>query len=61
VSVDSYFLANTKAAVPWSWLGLDLEGSIFIFAENLTDETYQHRLGYPMPGRMIQIGLDFGF
>ena len=61
VSVDSYFLANAKLAVPWRWLGLDLDGSVFVFGENLTDTEYQHRIGYPMPGRMIQIGVDVGF
>ena len=61
VWVDGYFLANAKAAIPWQWLGLDLQGSIFVFGENLTDEEFQHRLGYPMPGRMIQIGVDIGF
>jgi len=61
VSVESYFLANAKLAVPWRWLGLDLDGSIFVFGENLTDTEYQYRIGYPMPGRMIQVGVDVGF
>ena len=32
--------------------------SIFVFGENLTDEDYQHRIGYPMPGRTIQVGIE---
>lgn len=58
--VDAYVLANTKIEVPWSVFGLDLDGSVFAFVENLTDEAYEHRIGYPMPGRMIQIGIDIG-
>ena len=61
VSVDSYILANAKVAVRWNRLGVDLDGSIFVFAENLMDVTYEHRRGYPMPGRMLQIGVDVAF
>jgi iron complex outermembrane receptor protein len=61
VVVDGYLLANAKLGVPWRLLGLDLDGSLFLFGENLGDEDYQHRLGYPMPGRMVQIGVDVGF
>jgi iron complex outermembrane receptor protein len=61
VLVDGYFLANAKFGIPWKWLGVDLDGSVFVFGENLTDEDYQHRIGYPMPGRMIQVGIDIGF
>ncbi len=59
--VDSYLLANAKIAVPWHVLGLDLGGSLFLFGENLTDEDYEHRIGYPMPGRMLQVGVEVEF
>jgi iron complex outermembrane receptor protein len=58
--VDSYFLANAKISLPWRLFGLGFDGSVFVFGENLGDEEYQHRLGYPMPGRMIQLGVQFG-
>ena len=61
VAVESYFLANAKLSAPWRWLGLELDGSLFVVGENLTDEAYQYRLGYPMPGRQIQVGVDIGF
>jgi iron complex outermembrane receptor protein len=61
VPVDAYFLANAKLSLPWRLLGIDVEGSLFVFGENLLDEEYQHRLGYPMPGAMVQVGVDFGF
>ncbi len=58
--VDDYFLANAKLSLPWRLFGLDLDGSVFVFGENLLDEDYQHRLGYPMPGAMVQVGIQFG-
>jgi outer membrane cobalamin receptor len=61
LQVDSHVLANAKFGIPWRWPGVDLDGSIFIFGENLTDENYQYRIGYPMPGRMIHVGVDIGF
>jgi len=60
-AVDSYFLTNAKLSLPWRLLGLDINGSIFVFGENLTDEEYEHRLGYPMPGRMLQVGIEVEF
>jgi len=61
VMVDGYLLANAKLGVPWRLLGLDLNGSVFVVGGNLGDEDYQHRLGYPMPGRMLQVGVEVGF
>jgi iron complex outermembrane receptor protein len=60
-AVDGYLLANAKLDLPWRLLGLELEGAIFIVGENLLDEDYEHRLGYPMPGRMVQAGVDIRF
>jgi len=59
--VDGYFLANAKISLPWRILGIALDGSIFVFGENLSDSGYEHRIGYPMPGRSIQAGVDIGF
>ena len=61
VKVDAYFLGNAKLGIPLRWLGIRNNGSIFVFGENLTDEDYEYRMGYPMPGRMIQIGLEIDF
>jgi iron complex outermembrane receptor protein len=61
VAVDGYLLANARVDLPWRLLGLELDGSIFVFGENLLDEDYEHRLGYPMPGRMVQLGVAIGF
>ncbi len=61
MEVDGYFLANAKLDLPWRMFGIALDGSVFIFGENLTDESYEHRIGYPMPGRSIQAGVTVGF
>ena len=53
--MDDYFLANAKFTLPWRLFGLDLDGSVFVFGENLGDEDYQHRLGYPMPGVVVSV------
>jgi outer membrane cobalamin receptor len=58
VEVGAYFLANARLSLPLRWLGIHGDGSIFIFGENLTGEEYEYRVGYPMPGRMVQVGLD---
>ncbi len=60
-AVDAYFLTNAKLSLPWRQLGLEIDGSVFVFGENLTDEEYEHRLGYPMPGRMLQVGIEVEF
>jgi len=59
--VGGYLLANAKFDLPWSMLGVALDGSIFVFGENLSDSSYEHRIGYPMPGRSVQVGVNLGF
>jgi outer membrane cobalamin receptor len=59
--VDGYLLGNAKIDVPWRAFGFDLDGAVFVSGENLFDEDYEHRLGYPMPGRSVQVGVDVGF
>ena len=61
VKVDGYLLANAKLAMPWRALGLDLDGAVFLVGENLSDEEYEYRVGYPMPGRMWQLGVELAF
>ncbi len=61
VKVDGYLLTNLKATVPWRILGFDLRGGIFVVGDNLADEAYEYRVGYPMPGRMFHLGVDVGF
>jgi iron complex outermembrane receptor protein len=61
VKVDSYLLANAKLTVPWRLFGLDLDGGVIVVGDNLTDEEYEYRVGYPMPGRMAHVGIDLVF
>ncbi len=60
-SVDAYVLANGRIGVPVAWLGLGGGGELFLVAENLLDERYEYRIGYPMPGRTWQVGVDLPF
>jgi len=34
-------------------------GEFFLSVENALDEEYEHRVGYPMPGRTLAAGIDF--
>jgi len=59
--VGGYLLINGRAGLPLRWLGLDTDGEIFIAGQNLADESYEYRIGYPMPGRTWSLGIDVGF
>jgi outer membrane cobalamin receptor len=58
--VDSFFLLNSR-------VGYRLTVSerrpieIFLAGENLANQRYEFRPGYPMPLRIWALGLDFGF
>jgi len=60
VKADGYLLTNVKATAPWRLFGLDVDGGVFLVGDNLTDEAYEYRVGYPMPGRMVHLGINFG-
>ncbi len=59
--VDSHLLVNSRLALPLPRLGLPFGGELFAAVENLADETYEYRIGYPMPGRAWSVGLDVRF
>jgi hypothetical protein len=59
--VDGYFLVNGKLALPLRWIGLKVDGDVFLAGENLNDEEYEYRIGYPMPGRTLNLGADVRF
>ena len=54
--VESYLLASARVAYVVA-LGPAV-GEFFINLENALDEEYEHRVGYPMPGRVWTLGLD---
>jgi iron complex outermembrane receptor protein len=59
--VDGYLLVNGRFGVPLAWLGLGVDGEIFLVGENLADGEYEYRIGYPMPGRAVNVGLELSF
>ena len=52
-------------AAPVTGFGIDTRalraGEAFVAVENLFDEDYSFRAGYPMPGRSYQFGLRASF
>jgi outer membrane cobalamin receptor len=59
--VDGYLLVNGRVGLPLARLGLGVDGEIFLVGENLADEEYEYRIGYPMPGRAVNLGLELSF
>lgn len=55
--VDSYFLLNGKVSYDFYIQPLKLGVEVFVAGENLTDDNYEFKKGYPMPG----INGMFGF
>jgi iron complex outermembrane recepter protein len=53
-SVDDFVVMNARVAYA---LGSS-RTEVFMAVENLFDQTYEYRPGYPMPGASIQIGLN---
>jgi outer membrane cobalamin receptor len=60
-SIDESLVFHARAG--WTLTGPDDAASaeIFVLAENFTDEAYEYRPGYPMPGATWSIGLDLEF
>lgn len=59
-AIDAYGLVNGRLGVPLRRL-LGIDADLFVAVENLLDESYQLRPGYPMPGRGWTVGLDASF
>jgi outer membrane cobalamin receptor len=59
VKVDAFTVASARVAYLWKVAGRSAELSAG--CENLLDEAYEFRAGYPMPGRSFQFGLKAGF
>ena len=55
--VDGYFLANLRAGYLYA-LGAGV-AELFVDVENVLDQEYEYRVGYPMPGRTGFLGLNF--
>lgn len=57
--VDSFLTCNAK--VSYSFMVEKVEYTVFVSGENLTDQEYYYRQGYPMPGINGMLGLEFRF
>lgn len=53
--VDGFAIVNVRPA--WRPAFLDGRGEVFAAIENLFDEAYAYRPGYPMPGVSAQVGI----
>jgi iron complex outermembrane receptor protein len=57
--VEGFTVANVRAAYQVPALGK--RGEVFVALENLFDQQYEFRAGYPMPRRSAQVGLHASF
>jgi iron complex outermembrane receptor protein len=60
-TVDAYWLLNARLGAPIELLFEGLGGEVYLAGENLADEEYEYRPGYPMPGRTVMAGLELRF
>jgi len=59
--LDGFTLLNVRTVGTIPTHGAVRALQVFLAAENLTDEDYAYRPGYPMPGRSWMLGLVLGF
>lgn len=59
--VDSSILVNAKLSCRLTAAEAKVEWEVFVAGENLTDENYEYRPGYPMPGINGMIGTTLRF
>lgn len=60
-AVEAYLLANARAVVSLPTGLLSEPVQLFVAGENLGNERYEHRLGYPLPGRTWTVGAELRF
>lgn len=57
--VNGFTVANARVSYPIPELGK--KGEVFVMVENLFNQTYSYRQGYPMPGTWGSVGLSASF
>ena len=57
--VDGFGVANARVSYPIPELGK--KGEVFVMVENIFNQQYSYRQGYPMPGTWGSIGLSASF
>ena len=55
--VDGHFLLNARVAYQLTERRHGLGSEVFLALENITDEDYEYRPGYPMPGFGAMVGV----
>ncbi|MCG8526541.1 MAG: TonB-dependent receptor plug domain-containing protein [Opitutales bacterium] len=55
--IEAYSLVSAQLSYRWTASSVDWEA--YLHAENLLDETYEYRKGYPMPGASFFFGLKW--
>lgn len=59
--VDDYWLFNGKVSCDVTPKNGKFKGEVFAAVENIFDQDYEYRDGYPMPGTTVMAGLDLSF
>lgn len=57
--IDGFGVANARVAYPIPELGK--KGEVFVMIENIFNQQYSYRQGYPMPGTWGSVGLSASF
>lgn len=60
VELDAFVLLNGTVRLRLPAAGPVRRAEVYLAAENLGDEEYAYRPGYPMPGRSFMVGLTVG-
>ena len=61
VSIEEFLLLNGRLAYNFTTPENVWKGTVYIAVENIADEAYDYRPGYPMPGRGVTVGMDIKF
>ena len=59
--VDSYFLLNGRLGWEFPAQAIGADGELYLAMENLTDENYEYKPGYSMPGINGMLGVKLTF
>lgn len=57
--MDGYLLFNAKVSYSFPIDQVDMK--VFVAGENLTNQDYEYKPGYPMPGISGMLGLEITF
>ncbi len=57
--IDGFGVANARVSYPIPELGK--KGEVFVMVENIFNQQYSYRQGYPMPGTWGSVGLSASF